>query len=144
MTQSVSIVEHPCELHSRHTTPSPLTVEFHHIVPVAWQLFVPYPATPFSPGNDPDGRGLLWDTRGMWLCPTSHRNVHSWITTLMRELAAQDSDNPITAMKAIKHRRSQTAEFNVACLALTRFEGELPPESASLLALTAAGEWGQS
>lgn len=108
------------------------------MIPVAWQLCTSVAAPPF-PGPDTNGRGMLWDTRGVSLCPTGHRNVHYWIVRLMRAAAAADSSDPAVAIKAVKPSRPPL-EFAVACDALTRYAAE---SGASLLALTAAGEWGQ-
>ena len=134
-----------CELHRLHS-PRNLTVEWHHIIPVAWQLRTPLAGPGPAPGPDTDGRGMLWDTRGVWLCPTGHRNVHYWIVALMHAAAAANSADPLVAYKAVKPRVAPK-EFPVAYDALTRFMGEagygLSTDQASLLTLTAAGEWGQ-
>jgi hypothetical protein len=131
------LVSGTCELHKIHA-PKNLTVEFHHIIPVAWQLSTTVAHPPY-PGQDPDGRGVLWDNRTMCLCPTGHRNVHNWIVQMMHAAVAADSDDPLVAYKDVKKRLSR--ELQVAYDALTRYTSE---SSSSLLALAAAGEWGQS
>lgn len=141
---------HLCEAHGFHQ-PSHMTVEYHHVIPVAWQLHTATPATPPSPGPDPDGRGMLWDNRTAWLCPTGHRNVHFYIVRFMHAVADHaDEVSEITAEwieteigkvvhaglpeRGMFHPR----EFKIAEQALLRL---LP--YGDLLALTQAGEWGQ-
>lgn len=126
-----------CLLHRVHL-PKALTPEWHHVIPVAWQLKTPVANPPF-PGKDPNGRGMLWDARGVWLCPTGHRNVHHWIVAMMRAAALANSDDPLVAYKAAKPR-FLPKEFAVAYDALTRLRGE---SGQGLVALTAVGEWGQ-
>lgn len=128
----------PCAIHKTHT-PTNLTVEFHHIIPVAWQLHTTVPpASQPSPGPDLDGRGMLWDDRGTWLCPTGHRNVHTWIVRLMHAIASLKADDPTAAYAQTKPKHAPK-ELPVALEALTRFE-----PFGSLLALTEASQWGQS
>jgi hypothetical protein len=128
---------HPCFLHKTHR-PGNLTVEFHHVIPVAWQLRTPVAAPPF-PGPDTENRGMLWDDRGTWCCPTGHRNVHTWIVRMMRFLAAAgDVEDPEYAYKGVKPSGKPPVELTVALEALQRFA-----PYGDLLALTAAGEWGQ-
>jgi hypothetical protein len=122
--------------------PKNLTTELHHVIPVAWQLHTAVQVPP-DPGLDPDGRGMLWDARGVWICPTGHRNVHHWIVTLMRAIAAlagaESATDPQTVfVSALTGRERRLAEPLVALQALTRFQ-----PYGSLRALTAAGEWGQ-
>lgn len=127
-----------CALHKRHW-PSHLTTEFHHVVPVAWQLMW-QPALPWPfPGRDPDGRGQLWDDRGLLICPTGHRNVHAWIVLLMH---AARSEDPAQAIELVRSERAAARgiEFETATMALTRWkEG-----GGELQALVHAGEWGES
>lgn len=111
----------PCALTKSHT-PKNLTIEWHHIVPVAWQLFWQPAVAPF-PGPDPDGRGMLWDTRGVWLCPTHHRNVHANIVALMHGLKALSATEKVTAAQA-------PARFTAV--------------GGVLSALVAAGEFGEA
>lgn len=130
-----------CEIHKSHT-PANLTVEVHHVIPVAWQLTWG-PVVPPFPGNDPDGRGELWDARTVPLCPTGHRNVHAWITRFMHALApgggAAGSTDPAAAYKAAKGGSGlQQAQW--AYQALVRFTAV----GGSLQQLVAAGEWGES
>jgi hypothetical protein len=80
-----------CQLHKIHR-PLSMTVEYHHIIPQAWQHFIL-------------GEPKLWDKRTIGLCPTSHRNVHYWIVRLMK--------GPIPLRP--------TREVHVAQLALERF-----------------------
>ena len=134
--------DHPCELHKTHS-PRNLTVEFHHLVPVAWQQKVqPFPdPAPFS-GIDPDGRGRLWDARGIWACPTGHRNVHDWIELLMHRIAETSVEDVAAAEKAVLAATKEVghvpAEFPQAVLGLQRAQPYV-----SLLHLTSLGEWGQ-
>lgn len=123
-----------CLLHKVHL-PSNLTVEQHHIIPVAWQLQPFKPDVPMFPGPDPDGRGMLWDNRTVELCPTGHRNVHYWLVKLMHGLSG--SEDPLVAYKAVKGRGVQ---FSTAYLALCRYK----EAGGSLQALVAAHEWGMS
>ncbi len=125
----------PCVVHVTHG-PKNLTVEWHHLVPVAWQLAIPFPANPPSPGPDTSGRGNLWDNRGIWICPTGHRNVHYWIVRMMRAINTSKQDNPAAALKSLG---SRTAEVKQAYVALTRM---LP--FGSLYTLTTEGKWGEA
>lgn len=129
----------PCAIHGTHT-PVNLTIEWHHVIPVAWQLCTSAPSPPPSPGPDTDGRGMLWDDRGVWLCPTGHRNVHRWITTMMHAQAAANTSDPAAALKAISGTTPATPEMLTAADALIRYTTET---GASLLYLTARNEWGQ-
>lgn len=129
--------DQPCMLHKIHT-PSNLTTEYHHTVPVAWQLFIPAPANPPAPGPDTSGRGPLWDTRGIWICPTGHRNVHFWIERLMHFAKSLSTEDPVQCFQMLTARQGRLLEAQQALLGLQRF---VP--FGSLLALTAAGEWGQ-
>jgi hypothetical protein len=119
-----------CELHKSHS-PANLTVELHHVVPVAWQLMWQPAVAPF-PGRDPDGRGMLWDARTVACCPTGHRNVHHWIVALMHAVTGED---PLQAEHVVRGRRDQ---YDWACQALLRFK----EAGGSLQALVAAHEWG--
>jgi hypothetical protein len=128
-----------CMLLHRHT-PKPLSIEWHHIIPVAWQLFPDFtPVVPPFPGKDPSGRGMLWDARVAPLCPTSHRNVHTLIVESMREVARTNT-NVVPPMKSIVDGSHHTQEFLIATEALQRYLDV----GGSLLALTAAGQWGMS
>jgi hypothetical protein len=128
-----------CVLHSRHS-PRHLSTEFHHIVPVAWQLFWLSPAPPF-PGKDPSGRGLLWDKRGLILCPTGHRNVHIWITRLMHGCKTEDPTDAIAGVRKVFGKVAASGlEFDTAVLALLRFK----EAGGSLQVLVTGGEWGMS
>lgn len=80
-----------CEAHKSHR-PEPLTSEAHHVIPQAWQ-------------NYALGAEKLFDKRTVLLCPTGHRNVHTYIVMLMKE-------QPVT-------KRSK--EANIARLALSRW-----------------------
>lgn len=126
-----------CALHRVHT-PRNQTLELHHVIPVAWQLRTPVDNPPF-PGKDPDGRGMLWDSRTIALCPTGHRNVHYWIVTLMHKIAAQGGEDVLKAYDALDPRMRRFAEAPIALEALQRFH-----PYGSLLSLTAANEWGES
>jgi hypothetical protein len=125
-----------CALPGRHS-PRNLTVELHHIIPVAWQQFFVPPVAPY-PGQDPNGRGPLWDARTIALCPTSHRNTHFWIVRLMHAIAAGAPD-AMAAWQTLSSRDRRHPEASTAFDALDRFA----TSGGSLLALTAAGEWGQ-
>jgi len=123
-----------CTLHAKHQ-PTHLTLEQHHVIPVAWMLFWQPPEDVWpDPGKDPDGRGQLWDARTVACCPTGHRNVHAWIVRLMR---ACTSDDPAQAIAAVKGHGSQ---YTTACLALERYA----EVGGRLTALVAARELGQS
>lgn len=129
-----------CVLHRGHA-PAHLTTEFHLVVPVAWQLMW-QPSKPWpNGGNDPDGRGALWDGRGVAVCPTGHRNVHAWIVRLMHAVRSED---PLEAIARVRKdygaKATGSMEFWTATLALTRWkEG-----GGSLVALVNAGEWGEA
>jgi hypothetical protein len=77
MVTTAAASAHACELHVAHD-PAPMTSEWHHVLPVAWQLYWKPRGPEPHPGEDPNGRGHLWDSRGVWLCPTGHKNVH-WV-----------------------------------------------------------------
>jgi hypothetical protein len=126
-----------CQAHRVHG-PTNQTIELHHIVPVAWQLMTAVADPPF-PGNDPDGRGHLWDARTVALCPTGHRNAHFWIVRLMHAIAGMESDDPQAAYAKLTLRERKLAEPQIALQALLRYQ-----PYGSLVALTAAGEWGES
>jgi hypothetical protein len=121
-----------CELHRLHT-PKPLTVELHHVIPVAWQLHWQPAVAPY-PGKDPDGRGLLWDARTVSCCPTGHRNVHAWIVKLMHAMAGEDIQTAIDAMTP----PGRGSQFTTATLALYRYQ----QYGGRLQDLIAAREWG--
>jgi hypothetical protein len=55
------------------------------------------------------------------LCPTSHRNVHVWIVTMMK--AGLGTEDPLVAKKAVAGNRRLTREQAIAYDALTRFRG---------------------
>lgn len=132
--ESLQVVN-ACSVHTSHTPPNK-TVEWHHLIPVAWQLAVPFPANPPSPGPDTSGRGHLWDNRGIWVCPTGHRNIHFWIVRLMKTVNAAKQDNPNAAYRTVGGR---TNDFKQAYISLVRM---LP--FGSLYDLTTKGEWGQA
>lgn len=124
-----------CVFQMRHE-PGPLTIERHHVIPVAWQLFWQPSTAPF-PGVDPDGRGDLWDARTVSPCPTHHRNVHALIVELMHSVDRTGVEAvPEVAGTAVRRR----PEWVTAQLALSRFMAV----GGSLLALAAAGEWGEA
>jgi hypothetical protein len=81
---------------------------------------------------------MLWDDRGVTLCPTGHRNVHSWIVAMMHAIASSKNEDPQLAFAAVKPKGRAPVELPIALEALTRYQ-----PFGSLLALTAAGEWGQ-
>lgn len=129
-----------CQLHKAHS-PSNQTVEWHHIVPVAWQLHTPNPTARPSWGPDTDGRGMLWDDRGVWICPTGHRNVHHWISAIMHELIGPPVLALVSAVTyGVPGKYRATQEAKEALLALTRAYAC----GVDFEALAAAGEWGQS
>jgi hypothetical protein len=111
----------PCSLAARHSTPKPLTVEWHHVVPRAWQRFWTPPGATVV--NDP-AYGPMWDPRGVWVCPTHHRNIHFCIVALMH------GTKPL----------GSPAERKTAQLALDRFVAA----GGSLDGLRAAHEWGEA
>jgi hypothetical protein len=120
-----------CELHKLHA-PRNLTVELHHIVPVAWQLAWQPAVAPY-PGRDRDGRGMLWDARTIACCPTGHRNTHAWIVRMMHALSG--SDDPLTAKLAVSPRGTQGAQAYLALCRFTQYGGRLQQ-------LVAAHQWG--
>lgn len=122
-----------CELHKSHS-PGNLTVELHHVIPVAWQLIPWKPAVPPYPGRDIDGRGMLWDARMVACCPTGHRNIHAFIVRLMHAVTGED---PLQAESVVKGRGVQ---FDWACQALLRFK----EAGGSLQTLVAAHQWGMA
>lgn len=134
------ITRHPisspgCELHKTHRPPN-LTVEVHHIIPVAWQLFWQPQVAPY-PGKDPDGRGNLWDARTVTCCPTGHRNIHFWIVKLMH--AVKPGGTAIYAAYAVNGPKANV-QYEWACEALQRYE----EAGGSLQKLVEAGEWGEA
>lgn len=123
-----------CVLHKRHA-PANLTVEFHHVIPVAWQLFFEPPEPWPHEGRDPDGRGRLWDARTVPVCPTDHRNVHYLIVAMMK---APHGNDPAEALARITGHKGPT--LDMAYEALTRFA----EAGGDIVSLAAAGEWGQA
>lgn len=121
-----------CALHKSHS-PETLTIEYHHVIPVAWQVFYQPPEPWPFPGYDP--RSPLWDARTMPLCPTGHRNVHYLIAAMMKSPHGID---PEETRKAIAGHAGHT--FDVAYEALTRFT----EAGGSIATLAAAREWGQA
>ena len=85
MSATPEVAKLPCQMHKVHS-PKNLTVEWRHILPVSWQLSTILTGAPPFPGRDPEGRGMLWDERGVWLCPTGHRNVHLLFVQMMSEI----------------------------------------------------------
>jgi hypothetical protein len=128
-----------CTIHKMHS-PANLTVEWHHVVPVAWQLNTLSPSSRPAPGMDTSGRGMLWDIRGVWLCPTGHRNVHHWIVLMTRALNANPAGGIPGALSGILPRFQATQEAKTAVLGLDRAASC----SVDFAALAAAGEWGQA
>jgi hypothetical protein len=132
-----------CKLHKTHS-PANLTVEVHHILPVAWQLlWQPLQPWPF-PGSDTEGRGNLWDNRTVEACPTGHRNTHAWIVRLMH---AVKDENISDAVRTIRDRITRAhaeatlgEQYAYAEQALVRFK----EVGGSLAELVAAREWGES
>jgi hypothetical protein len=124
-----------CELHKTHS-PANLTVELHHVIPVAWQLLWQPAVAPF-PGRDPDGRGELWDARTVGCCPTGHRNIHHWIVALMKALPG-GSETPEAAKMVLGGNTGVQGTW--AYRALFRFK----EASGSLQELVAAHEWGMA
>jgi hypothetical protein len=123
----------PCILHTAHR-PANLTIELHHVIPVAWQLFW-QPVTPPFPGPDTEGRGMLWDNRVVACCPTGHRNAHYYIVKIMH---AVTSDDVTAAIEAARLRPSLTTGW--AGQALRRFK----EVGGSVKALHDAHMWGQA
>lgn len=135
-----------CQLHKTHQ-PKNLTVEWHHLIPVAWQLHTTLTIPPPFPGIDPDGRGELWDCRGIWLCPTGHRNVHRWIVAMMMAAKHAGTTDPAAARAAILPRGKEPVELEIAFTAPARFMDEASGSSEpnmNLLTLVAAGEYGEA
>lgn len=122
-----------CVLHKTHN-PAHMTIEFHHVIPVAWQQFYQPPEPWPFPGRDPNGRGELWDDRTIPLCPTGHRNTHFIIVEFMKSPHGND---PAEARRNVKHKGSQ---YDAAYLALTRFAAA----GGDIVALVAARQWGQA
>lgn len=130
----------PCLAHKLHA-PTNLTSEFHHVIPVGWQLHTPNPSARPSPGEDTEGRGMLWDDRGVVLCPTGHRNVHHWIPLIMRALIANPAGGiPGAIAKAVPSKWKRTVEVEIAHQAFDRAASC----SVDFAALAAVGQWGQS
>lgn len=128
-----------CVLHKRHA-PANLTLEFHHLVPVAWQQLWQPPEPWPNGGNDTEGRGRLFDARGVLCCPTGHRNVHVWIVRLMHTVTSEDPKVAVAAVRARYGSKARGLEFDTALLALQRWK----EAGGSLLELVAAKEWGQA
>jgi hypothetical protein len=130
-----------CELHKTHS-PANMTLELHHVIPVAWQLAWQPAVAPY-PGKDPDGRGELWDARLVPACPTGHRNVHAWIVRMMHMIDALVKAGGVAdAEKAFKlvHASARDKQANWALEGLLRFHAA----GGSLQQLVAAGEWGEA
>jgi hypothetical protein len=92
---------------------------------------------------------MLWDNRGVWLCPTGHRNVHHWIVRLMHAIADSKTDDTSIAVASVSPKRAPI-EFGWGLLALTRYmevHNALPVApstgAADLLYLASISEWGQ-
>lgn len=134
-----SVRDHPCELEKQHT-PVPRYSEFHHIVPVAWQLHTPNPTSRPSPGKDPEGRGMLWDDRGAWACRTSHGNVHYWIVALTHAFV----EDPAAAIVGAWARAVPTAYKRSPAAIMARMGLDRAAScSVDFVALGQLGEWGQ-
>jgi hypothetical protein len=137
-----AVPELPCVLHRTHS-PVHRTVELHHVIPVAWQLLMQPASKPWpNEGRDPDGRGLLFDARGVQCCPTGHRNVHLWLTRLMHAMVGNGED-PQRACVVVRAQFGAAAhglEFDTALLAMTRWK----EAGLSLQQLVQFGEWGMS
>lgn len=130
-----------CTIHRRHS-PVPMTSELHHCLPRAWQMLAP-DTPPISPGKY-QGQ-VLWDARGVVLCPTGHRSVHYWIVTLMHGCAdarAQGSADDASALaRAVKGLgRKVPPEVAVAVLAPQRWIAS----GHALVTLIDAHEWGMA
>lgn len=123
-----------CSLHKAHY-PTPLTVEDHHVVPVAWQQTWQPAVAPY-PGIDPDGRGKLWDARTIPVAPTCHRNVHAWIVRLMHALVGEDAHQAFVAVKG----GPAGTQAHWGLEALLRYQAV----GGTLQQLVAAGEWGHA
>lgn len=127
-----------CQLHTAHA-PHAFTSEWHHVIPVAWQLHTPNPSSRPSPGRDPNGRGMLWDNRGVYICPTGHRNVHHFIVILTHAIVGESISIPEAWAKAISAGDKHRSEARCALDGLERAASC----SVDFVALAAAGEWGQ-
>lgn len=125
-----------CEIHKTHS-PANLTIEYHHVIPVGWQQITWQPAEPPSPGVDPDGRGALWDDRRIPLCPTGHRNVHTWIVRIMHQLQGGED---LAGAYQRAHGGAGLAQAQWGYQALVRFTAV----GGKLQDLIAAHQWGQA
>jgi hypothetical protein len=112
-----------CSLHRVHR-PKNLTVDFHHVVPRAWQNF--------HLGED-----KLFDPRTVPICPTGHRNVHFWIVQFMK---ANLEEDPLLAKKAVFGNSRLNSEAKTALLALQRWK----EAGLSLNSLRSAGQFGRA
>jgi len=117
--RTVPATKAKCEAHLAHY-PRPLWLEYHHVIPVAWQLY-------------------LWqqvrDKRTVCLCRTGHGNVHWWIVRTMRGL--YDAGGGIVA--ASKNTGGRGIDLVTARIALERVEAVEP---GSLDRLVSARHWG--
>ena len=102
-----------CALHRVHW-PKPLYSELHHIIPQAWQVF--WRPTPVERSTQASS---LFDPRTIPLCPTVHRNVHTWLVKLMRSGPGED---PLAAKLAVFGSKALTREQRVAYQALCRWK----------------------
>jgi hypothetical protein len=82
-------------------------IEYHHIVPRAWQAF----------WKPPGKAAVVWDPRTLACCRTSHGNIHDILVTLMHARAAGESG---TARDLVG--RHSPAEYGWACAAMERWE----------------------
>lgn len=126
----------PCLLHTHRqgrNPPFPLLSEEHHVLPVAWQQ-VWRPLTVKSAG--------VWDPRTVPLCPTSHRNVHTWLPRMMKlvsRIGEPDDVRDILNATRWEHGiRRPPGEFFVAADALHRWRAA----GGRLLDLVAVGQYG--
>jgi hypothetical protein len=65
-TLTASFGTHKCQCVASHS-PIPLTTEGHHVLPQEWQKEL---------------RGSVFDQRLIWLCGTTHNNIHVYLNLL--------------------------------------------------------------
>lgn len=129
-----------CSLHSEARDHN-LTVEAHHLLPVAWQaVWTPPGATVKT-----TSRGPVWAPETVQLSPTCHRNSHALLVRLMKWMAtppgqaADDDAQRIDAARAaLPGPLRRWREMHVALEAPTRWVNA----GGVLSVLLAAHEWG--
>lgn len=104
----------PCGLHTYHA-PGITYTEEHHYLPRGWQSF----------WRPPDVSSDLWDPRTIYLCRTSHGNVHYHLVNLMKKwqaLGGPDLDTVVRACRADAQRLVIPFAYSEITVARTAME----------------------